>query len=48
MCTMCVPNAHREQKAGSHGLELELQVAVSHHVEAGNQTGTLCKNSNCS
>lgn len=29
-------------------LEVELQVIVSHHVGAQNQTWVLCKNSQCS
>ena len=34
MCTMWVPGAHRGQKRALDHLELELQMAVSHHVGA--------------
>jgi hypothetical protein len=42
--TMCVTSACRGQKVLEH-LELELQILVSHHVGAGNQTWVLCQSS---
>jgi hypothetical protein len=38
-------SAHRGQKVALDALEQELQVAVSHHVGAGNRTPVLCKSS---
>lgn len=43
MCTMSVPGAHRDQKRVSN-----LQVIVSHWVDAENQTSILCKSNNSS
>lgn len=33
--TMCTPDALRGQERASNTLELELQIVVSHHVNAG-------------
>lgn len=42
-CIMCVSSTYRGQKEA-----LKLQVCMRHHMGAGNQTQSLCKNSNCS
>lgn len=44
MCTTQVPCALKDQKRASGSLRLELQMAVSRYVDAGNQTWVLCKN----
>lgn len=39
LCTACIPDVHRGQKGQKRApdpLELELQVVVSHHMDAGN------------
>lgn len=41
-------NAHRYQKRVFGPLELELQLVVSHHVGAGNQTMARWESSQCS
>ena len=33
---LCAPNAHVSEKRASDFLKLELQMAVNHHVGAGN------------
>lgn len=38
LCNTCVPGALREQKKGANPLELELEMAISNSVSAGNQT----------
>jgi hypothetical protein len=38
LCVMCVCGVLRGQKRDTEYLELELQLFVSHHVSAGNQT----------
>lgn len=43
-----MPSAYRSQKSVQDILEAELQMAVSHHEGAGNQTQVLCKNKQCS
>ena len=41
MCgTMCIPDALRGQERASDTLELELQIVVSHHVNAGPKPGS--------
>ena len=45
LCAMNVPVAFGGQKTASHPLELELEVAVSLHVGAGNRTQVFCKSS---
>lgn len=35
---MCMPDAHGDQKRALDPLELELQMAMSQHVSARNQT----------
>lgn len=42
MCTICVPSALRVQKRRLE-LELELEMVISQHVSAGNQTQVLYK-----
>ena len=44
---LCVLDACEGQKRASDPLEPELQVIVSHHVNAGDGTGVLCKSSQC-
>lgn len=36
LCTTWVLGAFGDKNLASHPLELELQVAVSHHMDAGN------------
>jgi hypothetical protein len=48
MYTAYAPDTQRDQKRESDCLELELQMVVSHHVDAGNQTQVLCKSNKCS
>lgn len=36
MCTVCVSGALRVQKSMFDSLELELEMAVSHHIDARN------------
>lgn len=43
-----MPGVCRSQKSVPDTLEAELQMVVSHHVKAGNQTQLLCKNNQCS
>ena len=43
LCSTCMPGRNRREGVGS--LELELQMAVSHYVGAGNQTLVLWKHS---
>lgn len=38
MYTTCIPSVHRDEKSVSDPLELELRVAVSHHLGAENET----------
>jgi hypothetical protein len=45
---LCVCNAHRGQKTVVDPLELRLQMTVSSHVGAENQTQVLWKSSQCS
>jgi hypothetical protein len=48
MCPICILSNHGDQKRVSDPLKLVLQMAVGHHVDAGNQTPVLCKSSQCS
>lgn len=48
MCIMCVPSTLRSQKRVLGPLVLELQVAMNHHVSAGNQNSVLYKGNRCS
>lgn len=48
VCTTCFPSAHSGQKRVLDPLELELRMAVSHHVGSGNWTWVLCKSIKCS
>lgn len=48
MCVMCMPGAHGDQKKVLGPLELELQVFVSHHVDAGNLTQVMYQKNKCS
>ena len=41
LCIMCMPGACRSQKRALDALELEVQMAVSCHVGAGVEAGTL-------
>jgi hypothetical protein len=41
--SMC--SSHGDQKRESDALELEFQMVVSHHVDAGNRTQVFCKSS---
>ena len=41
LCTSCVFGACGGQKRALDALELELQMVVSHHMGAGNQTQVL-------
>lgn len=41
LCVPCMCSAHRAQKRTPGALELELQLAVSHHIGAGNWTWML-------
>lgn len=34
MCGTCMPDAHRGQKRASYTLELELQVVITHNMDA--------------
>lgn len=43
--TTCILDAHEGQKRVLDVLELELWMAVSHHVGSGNQTPVLCMSS---
>ena len=45
---VCLHSACRNQKRSLDPLELELQMVVGHHVDAGNQNWVLCKSSQCS
>lgn len=45
---MCVPGTDRSQKGALATLELVLQMDVSHHKDAENQTLVLQKTSQCS
>lgn len=45
MYTTCILGAHEGQKRTLGVLELELQMAVSHHGGSGNQTPVLCTSS---
>lgn len=45
LMTMCVCHACGGQKRASDGLELELQLVVTNHVDAGNRSQVLWKNS---
>jgi hypothetical protein len=38
MCTMCVPGVERGQKSELNSLQLGLQMVVSNHMGAKNQT----------
>ena len=40
---LCVCSAHRDQKRVLDHVELDLQMAMRHHVSARNQTWILCK-----
>lgn len=40
LCTTCGPGAQGTQKRASDRLKLKLQMVVTHHVGAGNQTET--------
>lgn len=42
-----VGSAYGGQKRVWNPLELELQIVVSHHLNAGNQIQVLCKTSKC-
>jgi hypothetical protein len=44
----CVCGTHGVQKRTLDSLQLELWMAVSHHVDAGNQAQVLNKSSKCS
>ena len=48
ICTTCVPGTLGGHNKMRHHLGLELQMAVSHHVDTGNQTWVLYKNSKSS
>ena len=43
-----MPGAHGGQEKVMDSLRLELQMVVSHHVAAGNQTWVLYKSNKCS
>ena len=43
-----MPGTHYGQKRVLEPVELRLQMVVSHHVDAGNQSQVLCKSSQCS
>lgn len=45
MHTMCVPDAPRGQKKASYSLKLDLEIVMSHHMSAENQTRIFCKSS---
>lgn len=48
MCTTCMSDALRGQKRVIGILKLELQMVVSCHVDAENQTRVHCLSSRCS
>lgn len=48
LSTACVPGVLQSKKGVSEPLTLELEVPVSCHVGAGNETQVLWKNSHCS
>ena len=45
ICATRAPNVYRRQKRMPGALELELQMVVSHHMSAWNQTQVLCQGS---
>lgn len=48
-CMGTLSRVHKDQKQASDPLGLELQMAESHHVNAGNETQVpFCKNIKCS
>lgn len=42
MYTVCMTGAQEDQRRALDPLELELQMVVSRHVDAGNQICVLC------
>ena len=48
LCTVFMPHVCRGQKRVLDPQELELQIAMSLHIIAENQTWVLCKTSKCS
>lgn len=43
MYTVCMPSLYEVQKRASNSLELELEMTVNQHVDAGTQTYVLYK-----
>jgi hypothetical protein len=44
---LCVPSTHRSQKRALNAPELDLLMAMSYHVDAGNWAQVLCKSNKC-